>query len=214
MRVVHCQQGTDEWRTARLGRVTASRIADVVARTKSGPSASRANYAAELVCERLTGKPAEKFKSTAMEWGTEQEPAARQMYELMCDATVEQVGLVLHPKCDFAGASPDGLVGLDGQIEIKCPNTSTHIETLLSEQIDAKYLLQIQWQLACTGRQWCDFISFDPRLPAEMQLFVKRIHRDDVEATKLEAAVFEFLSEVESTIEKLRRKFDHAVRAA
>lgn len=206
-------QQSEEWFAARLGKVTASRVADVIARTKSGPSASRANYMAELVAERLTGTRAEGFTSPAMQWGTEQEPEARLAYEFRTDATVEQVGFILHPTIDMAGASPDGLVLTDGLVEIKCPNTATHIETLLTGSIPGKYVTQIEWQMACTGRSWCDFASFDPRLPEEMRLFVKRFDRDDKRISEMEEQVREFLFELDTTVRRLSERYSLKVAA-
>lgn len=205
-------QGTDEWHQARLGRVTASRVADVVAKTKSGWSASRANYAAELIAERLTGNPTEHFVNAAMQHGTDTEPQARIAYEAWTDCPVGEVGFVQHPRIEMSGASPDGLVGDDGLIEIKCPNSATHIDTLMGEPVAGKYLTQIQWQLACTGRKWCDWISFDPRLPEEMRLFVKRVPRDDALIAILEKEVLAFLAEIEETVEALKQRY--AQRAA
>lgn len=189
-------QGSPEWLAARCGKVTASRVADVVAKTKTGWGASRANYMAELIAERLTGQPAESFTNAAMKWGTETEPLARAAYEFFRDQTVRQVGLVPHPTIPQSAASPDGLVGDDGLVEIKCPNTATHIDTLLGQTVPGKYITQIQWQLACTERQWCDFASFDPRMPAHLSLFVKRVFRDDKAIAELEQAVTEFLTEL------------------
>lgn len=142
-----------------------------------------------------------------MRWGTEQEPAAREMYAFAAAADVKQIGLVLHPAISMSHASPDGLVGEDGLVEIKCPSSAVHIETLLGASIDGKYQKQMQWQMACTGRQWCDFVSYDPRLPAEMQLHVERVHRDPQMISDLEMAVVQFLEEVEATCKALREKF-------
>ena len=200
-------QGSNEWLDYRLGRVTASRIADLMAKTKSGPSASRKNYMAQLVCERLTGAREDGFKSAAMAHGTETEPEARSAYEFITDCTVAEVGFIDHPRIYMAGASPDGLVGDDGLLEIKCPTSATHIETLLTGKIDGKYLKQMQFQLACSGREWCDFASYDPRLPAEMQLFVRRIERDGAAIVEIEAAVREFLAEVDQTVAALRARY-------
>ena len=197
------EQRTDEWFSARIGKVTASRVADVVAKTKSGYSASRDNYMAQLVCERLTGKPAESFSNAAMQWGTETEPLARAAYEAKMDVLVDEVGFIDHPSIVNSGASPDGLVGIDGLIEIKCPNTSTHIDTLLSQTVPKKYADQIFWQMACTNRDWCDFVSYDPRLPADLQLFIKRIPRDDKYIQLLEAEVIEFLTETAHKVAQL-----------
>lgn len=197
------EQKSDEWYSARVGKVTASRVADVVAKTKSGYSASRDNYMAQLVCERLTNKPAESYSNAAMQWGTETEPLARAAYKAKMDVLVDEVGFIDHPTIVMSGASPDGLVGQDGLIEIKCPNTSTHIDTLLSQTVPKKYADQIFWQMACTGRQWCDFVSYDPRLPADLQLFIKRIPRDDQYIKLLEAEVIEFLTETAHKVAQL-----------
>ena len=197
------EQGTPEWFAARLGNVTASRVADVIAKTKSGYSASRDNYMAQLICERMTGTVAESFTNAAMQWGTETEPLARAAYESAADVLVDQTGYVPHPSIERAGASPDGLVGLFGLLEIKCPNTATHIETLLSQSVPGKYNTQMQFQMACTGRQWCDFVSFDNRLPNELQLFVKRVPRDNEFIKQMEDEVVKFLNELDIKIAQL-----------
>ena len=199
------EQGTDEWFAIRIGKVTASRVADLLAKTKSGYSSSRDNYMAQLVCERLTGQKGESFTNAAMQWGTETEPLARACYEAFADVLVDEVGFVLHPTIKMAGASPDGFVGDDGLIEIKCPNTATHIETLLSETVPTKYFTQMQFQMACTGRQWCDFVSFDNRLPEELVLFVKRVPRDDTYIRLIEAEIVQFLAELDDKINKLMK---------
>ena len=197
------EQRTDQWFSARIGKVTASRVADVVAKTKSGYSASRDNYMAQLVCERLTGKPTEGFSSTAMQWGTDTEPLARAAYEAKMDVLVDEVGFIDHPSIVNSGASPDGLVGADGLIEIKCSNTNTQIDTLLTQTVPKKYADQIFWQMACTNRDWCDFVSYDPRLPPDLQLFIKRIPRDDKYIQLLEAEVIEFLTETAHKVAQL-----------
>lgn len=190
------EQGTDEWKALRLGKATASRMADICARTKTGWGASRANYAAQLIAERLTGNVAESYTNAAMEWGTATEAEARAVYSFFQGVTVEAIDFVPHPKIEMSGASPDGLVGTDGLLEVKCPTTATQIETLLKGAIPEKYILQMQWQMACTARQWCDFVSYDPRMPENLRLFVKRVERDDVLILDLEDKVREFLSEV------------------
>lgn len=196
-------QGSAEWFAIRAGRVTASRVADVIAKTKTGWGASRANYMAELIAERLTGEPAERFTNAAMQWGTDHEPDARAAYEFFRDASVIEVGFVEHPAIAMTGASPDGLVGDDGLVEIKCPNTATHLDTLLSQTVPAKYITQMLWQMACTGRKWCDFVSYDPRLPESMSLFVKRIDRDDKRIAELETDVSAFLVETANKLAQL-----------
>lgn len=198
------EQRTSEWFQARAGKVTASRIADLTAKTKSGYSASRTNYMAQLVCERLTGLPQESYSNAAMQWGTDQEPIARAEYEALRLVFVEEMGFAPHPTIEHAGASPDGLVGVNGLVEIKCPNTATHIETLLSDEPDSKYVKQMQWQMACTGRAWCDFVSFDPRMPQELRLFIKRVERDDKLIAELEEEVRKFLTELEEKCNKLK----------
>jgi putative phage-type endonuclease len=202
------EQRSPEWYAARLGRVTASRVADIIAKTKSGYSTSRANYMAELVCERLTGKQGDFYQNAAMVWGTETEPMARSAYEAHSGNLVTETGLVLHPSITDAGASPDGLIDEDGLVEIKCPNTSTHIDTLLDEKVPSKYVTQIMWQMACTERKWCDFVSFDPRMPEHMQIFVKRVERDDDMIVELEREVEKFLSELDEKINKLSKRYD------
>ena len=197
------EQRTEEWFAARLGKVTASRVADVIAKTKSGYSTSRDNYMAQLVCERLTGKQGESFTNSAMQWGTETEPLARSAYEASTDIMVEELGFVLHPKIEQAGASPDGLVGLFGMLEIKCPNTATHIEALLTETVPTKYITQMQWQMACAQRQWCDYVSFDPRIRQDLQLFVKRVEFDASYVAMLEEEVIQFLKELDIKVNKL-----------
>jgi putative phage-type endonuclease len=207
MHLVDCVQGSPEWFAARCGRVTASRICDVIARTKTGWGASRANYMGELIAERLCGVTQPGYTNAAMQWGTECEPEARASYAFYHDQEVTEVGFVHHPRIIMAGASPDGLAGEQGLVEIKCPNIATHIETLLTRAIPEKYIVQMQWQLACTGRLWCDYISFDPRLPEEMRLFVRRVVRDNECIANLERSVEEFLNELEEKLRKLRECF-------
>jgi len=196
-------QGTDEWFEARIGKVTASRVADIIAQTKSGYSANRDNYMAQLVCERLTGQKGESFTNAAMQWGTETEPLARAAYEAHKDLLVDEVGFIPHPRILMAGASPDGLVGDNGLLEIKCPNTATHIDTLLSQTVPGKYNTQMQFQMACTDREWCDFVSFDNRLPSELQLFVKRVPRDNMYIRLMEDEIVKFLNELDLKIAQL-----------
>lgn len=198
-------QGSPAWYAARLGKVTASRISDVMARTKTGWGASRRNYMADLIAERLTGMPVEQYTNQAMQWGVDTEPQARRAYEFHRDIEVAQVGFIDHPTIPMTGASPDGQIGADGLLELKCPNTATHIETLLSGAVPEKYLLQMQWQLACTGRQWCDFASFDPRMPERMRLFVSRIPRSEPKIKEIESAVIAFLDELGATLTALTR---------
>ena len=196
-------QGSGEWFAVRVGKVTASRVADILAKTKSGYSTSRDNYMAQVVCERLTNQKAESFTNAAMQHGTETEPLARAAYEALKDVLVDEVGFVPHPSIIMAGASPDGLVGDDGLLEIKAPQTATHIETLLSQTVPGKYNTQMQFQMACTGRSWCDFVSFDNRLPVELQLFVKRVPRDNMYIRLMEEEIVKFLNELDIKIAQL-----------
>lgn len=207
-------QGSAEWFAARAGRVTASRVADVVAKTKTGYSASRANYAAQLIAERLTGEVAESYTNAAMQHGTDTEPEARAAYAFYADCDVTEVGFVPHPTVAMSGASPDGLVGEDGLVEIKCPNTATHIDTLLGGSVPSKYATQMLWQMATTGRRWCDFVSYDPRLPESMRLFVRRIERDDKQIEELEREVVAFLAEIDAKVEALRSMYEPVREAA
>jgi putative phage-type endonuclease len=189
------EQRTEEWFAARLGKVTASRVADVLAKIKSGESASRKNYKMELVVQRLTNKVGESFTNAAMEWGTEQEPFARMAYEAHTGTFVKEEGFVDHPTIEGFGCSPDGIVG-EGLIEIKAPNTANHIETILENKAPSKYIPQMQCQMAVTGAKWCDFVSFDPRVPEDLQLLVVRVERDQEYIDSMEVEVKQFLSEV------------------
>lgn len=199
------EQGTEQWHAMRLGKATASRIADIIAKGRSGAeSKSRLNYRAELVVERLTQTPTEGFTSGAMQWGTDNEPHARIAYEFRHNVEVVQAAFIDHPSIEMTGASPDGLVGDDGLVEIKCPNTATHIATLRGGKIDARYLTQMQWQMACTGRAWCDFVSYDPRMPEALQMHVQRVQRDQSTIIKLETEVSAFLREVEEEVAALQ----------
>ena len=202
------EQRSDDWYSLRLGKVTASRIADVMAKTKSGWGAGRKNYMAELAAERLTRSPANNYVNAAMQFGIDNEPDAIAAYEFFSDHQVGKIGFVDHPSIPMTGASPDGLVLTSGLIEVKVPNTATHIDTLLTEKLPRKYLLQIQWQIACTARDWNDYISFDPRMPESMQYFVKRIQRDNKLIGEIESAVSVFLEELEIMVSKLTAKYD------
>lgn len=191
------EQRSPEWYAARIGKVTASRVADVMAATKSGPAASRKNYMMELLCQRLTGKAEEGFTSAAMQRGTDLEPIARSAYEVDMGVMVVETGLILHPSGIAFGASPDGLVGYDGLVEIKCPNTATHVGFLRTGKPDGKYLWQMAAQMECAGRAWCDFVSFDDRLPEPLQYRCARIARDDKKISEMMAGITSFLLELD-----------------
>jgi putative phage-type endonuclease len=200
------EQRTEDWFAARLGKVTASRVADVLAKTKTGYSASRANYLTQLVLERITGTKAEGYVNAAMQWGIDQEPFARAAYEASKGVLVDEVGFIPHPTIEASGASPDGLVGADGMVEIKCPDSKTALECWLSaDPVESKYFSQMQWQMACAGRFWCDYVVFDPRMPAKAQLFVYRVERDDKWIKETEVEVKKFLAEVDAKVAALRK---------
>jgi len=201
-------QRTDEWFAARLGKVTASRIADVRSRTAKGWGAARKSYMADLLVERLSGVHVPSGTGAARRWGEEIEPEAKVAYEFYRDASIGEVGFVPHPTIGDAGASPDGLIGEDGLVEFKCPALLTHLETLETKAIAPEYLQQMQWQMACTGRQWCDFASYDPRFPEALRLFVERVKRDDEMIAAIEADVVAFLAELRQRADKLRAEYD------
>lgn len=210
------EQRSAEWFAARCGKVTASRVADVVAKLKSGGyGASRATYMGQLIAERLTGQPMDTYSNAAMQWGIDTEPEARRAYALVClgaDDLLEKVGFVVHPDIAMSGASPDGLINngsdVEGLVEIKCPNTSTHIDTLLGADIDKRYMLQMQWQMECTGAAWCDFVSFDPRMPETMRLTPpRRVDADPSTQSMLRHEISKFLDELENKMEALRDKY-------
>ncbi len=202
------EQRTEEWFAERLGKATASRMHDITAKTRSGYSASRANYKAQLVAERLTGTVQDSYSNAAMQWGIEKEPEARAAYAFLQGVEVEEVGFVNNKYIDMSGASPDGLVGDKGVVEIKCPNTATHIDFLQTGKVSDKYKKQMLWQMICCERLWCDFVSYDPRMPAEMQLFVQRYERDAEAVMELENEVKTFLSEVSATVEALQARYN------
>lgn len=203
MNMLDVEQNTEEWRMARVGSLGASRLHEAIARTKSGYGASRMNLMAELICERLTGQPAEKFITQAMQHGTDTEPEARNAYCFYSGNAVDQIGLIRHPTIEGSHASPDGLIGEDGGLEVKCPQPAAHLETLLGQEIPAKYLTQMMWLMACSGRKWVDFVSYSPSLPESMRIFVKRLHRDDRRIAELETEVALFLQELAAKLSQL-----------
>lgn len=203
-------QRSQEWFAARLGKVTASRIGDLRKRTKTGWAAARADYMADLIAERLSGEHIPGGTGSARRWGQEIEPEAKRAYAFYRDAEIVEVGFIPHPTIADAGASPDGLIGEDGLVEFKCPTVITHLETLETDAIAAEYLQQMQWQMACTGRQWCDFASYDPRYPEAMRLYVQRVRRDDEMIAAIEADVVQFLTELCIRVDRLRSKYEPA----
>ena len=201
------EQGTAEWHQLRLGKVTASRVADILAKTKTGVSASRGNYLIELALQRVTNSIEESYTNEAMQWGKDNESQARMAYEVQSGNFVDQVAFVDHPTIAWFGCSPDGLVGSEGLVEIKCPNSKTHWETFKTKTVPGKYVIQMQTQMACTMRNWCDFVSFDPRFPERSQLFVTRVQRDEAFIQEvLEPEVMKFLEEVAKEVQLMKGK--------
>jgi len=201
---VAVQQGTPEWFQMRLGKVTASRVADILAKTKTGPSASRQNYLIELAIQRTTGIIQESYSNSAMEWGTQTEPQARVAYEVTTNNFVDKVAFIDHPSIKWFGCSPDGLVSDRGLLEIKCPNSATHWEYFKSKKPPQKYFIQMQAQIAVTNKDWCDFVSFDPRMPDRSQLLIVRVDRDEAFIAEMEAEIKKFLDEVEVEVNLMK----------
>lgn len=201
---INLEQGSDEWKQARLGHVTASNMAEVMSKGKGTAEAvGRYKYKVRLVAERLTMTPGESYTNAAMQWGIEQEQFACIAYEAQKETFVDKIGFVLHPDIKWLGVSPDRIVGHEGLIEVKCPNTTTHLDYLFENKVPAEYYKQIQCQLWVTGRQWCDFVSYDPRLPKRNQLLIVRTERDESLIKEMEAETLKFLAEVETLIIKL-----------
>lgn len=200
------EQRTDEWFQQRLGKVTASNLHKVLAKTKTGYGADRGHYMTQLVLERITGNRADGYTNSSLQWGIEQEQFARAAYEAYRGVLVEEVGFIPHPTIAMAGASPDGLVE-GGMVEIKCPESKTFLEVMLSNNpVESKYFAQMQWQMRCADRPWCDYVVFDPRFPPKAQLFIVRVNRDDRWIEEAETEVKKFLAEVEEKVQALKQK--------
>ena len=200
------EQRTEEWFNIRLGKVTASSLYKVLAKTKTGYGADRANYMTQLVLERVTGNKAESYTNASMQWGIDQEPFARAAYESSRGVMVDEIAFVPHPSIEMSGASPDGLVGDKGMVEIKCPDSKTTLECWLSDSpVEAKYYAQMQWQMRCADRDWCDYVVFDPRMPLKAQLFVRRVERDNAWIATTEVEVNKFLAEVDAKVAALNK---------
>lgn len=216
MNIIECGgQGTKEWFQNRIGCLTASRIADAIRKAKresTGELQARYDLKLELAVERITNKPSDHFTSVWMERGVEMEPLARAAYELRTDITVQTVDLVLHPAIHWGAASPDGLCGDDGLIEIKVPKPTTHAEYLLGECVPELYQPQMMWQMACTERAWNDFVSFCPDFPEPLDLFICRLPRDEERIRQMEAEAEKFLAEVEAVTVRLKHGLEGALR--
>jgi putative phage-type endonuclease len=203
---VSAPQGSEAWFAERAGHCTASRASDVLARIKVGEAAERRKYRIQVVTERLTGIPVQGFQNAAMAWGTQTEPQAREAYEAETGELVQQVGFIKHPEIVWVGASPDGCIGDDGLLEIKCPESTTHLEWMDAERLPPKHVAQVQFQLWVTGRQWCDFVSYDPRFPEALRLFTLRVKRDDKYIENLAGEVCNFLAECDALYLRLTGK--------
>jgi putative phage-type endonuclease len=204
VRFVDCEQNSAKWILARTGRITASRICDVMATLKrGGEAASRRDYRAELIAERLTGQVENRYVSKEMRYGSEQEPFARTAYEIRTANMVDQVGFVFHPRLDFSGASPDGLIHEDGGLELKCPKTTTHLAYVAAGTVPKEYEDQMLWNMACTEREWWDFVSFDPRLPEKLRLFIVRMPRDEARMGEIEREAMRLNHEIDAICEQL-----------
>jgi putative phage-type endonuclease len=199
------EQGTDEWLHVRLGKVTASGVADVLAKTKTGTSTSRGNYLIKLAIQRVTGQIEESYTNDAMQWGIDNEAQARVAYEIASNCFVDQIAFVDHPTIKWFGASPDGLVDSNGLVEIKCPNSATHWEYFKTKTPPKKYYIQMQAQMACTSREWCDFVSFDPRMPERSRLLIVRVPRSNDFISDMENEIKEFLNEVEAEVNLMEK---------
>jgi len=204
MRIIECEQGSPQWLKAREGKITASRMADVLNFLKrGGESQKRADYRVELIAERLTGLAADYYVSPEMKWGTEQEPFARSAYEIATGNFLDQVGFVLHPTLDYAGASPDGLYGKHGGAEFKAPKSTTHLEYMMAGAVPEAYIPQMNMEMLCCECDWIDFVSFDPRMPEDLQLFIVRHHRDEAKLKEMEAEIVRFEGEINEQIARL-----------
>jgi len=206
VKIIDFPQGSEEWRLSRAGKVTASCMDKVIAKIKTGEAAARRDYRCQIVAEILTGQPQDStFMNDEMRWGIEHEPFGAATYEVRTNTFTEKVGLVVHPLIERAAASPDRLVSTDGLLEVKCPKTATHLKYLLDGAVPSDYEPQMQWQMACCERAYCDFVSYDPRLPEKMRFFVKRLPRNEPRIKELELEVIAFLVDVDRMIETLKR---------
>jgi putative phage-type endonuclease len=202
------EQGSPAWLKSRLGKVTASRMADLLDKTQKGvDGAKRTGYRRELVYERLTNRAIDRFVTREMQWGIDHEAEAKQVYSLITGNEVRPAPFVLHPTIAKSGASPDGFIDQDGLVECKCPASVTHIATMLADEIPEQYLPQMFWQIECSKRDYCDFLSYDPRLPANMQIWIKRLYRDETAIEKLRENVTTFLASVDETIDSLLKRY-------
>lgn len=195
-------QRSADWHSDRIGKVTASRVKDLNAKPSKGKALNALGLT--ILAERLTGVQKEFFTNAAMQWGIDNEAHAIAAYENETGNFVAGTGLIDHPFIEMFGASPDGLVGKDGQIEVKCPDTTTHLNTLLTKQVPDEYIPQITCQLSCTRREWCDFVSYDPRLEPELQIIIIRVFAKDLAIESLEQDVRKFNAAIEEAKASLK----------
>lgn len=201
------KQRTDEWLQARAGKATASRFKDVLAKIKSGEAATRRDYRYQLAVERLTRQPVQGYSNAAMQWGTDTEPQARQAFQFLEGLKVEEAGFIVHEHL-LAGCSPDGLIGTDAGLEIKCPyNSTVHIQTLL-DGVPPEHMAQIQGSMWITGRRRWHFVSFDPRLPEDLRYYHEIVGWDDDKIALIEHEVTRFLEEVSGLLKRLRERLE------
>jgi putative phage-type endonuclease len=202
------EQRSEAWFAAKAGKFSASEMADLLSGGGKKITATRSNLIARKVAERLTGVMEQGYTSAAMQHGIDHEDDARNLYFVSRELPIDEEGFIDHPSIPYSGCSPDGMVSDDGLVEIKCPNTATHIEYLRTKKVPNKYLYQMQWQMACTGRKWCDFVSYDPRMPTRLQLLIIHVPRDDELIATLEDAVNKGVKEVEEIISELSEVSD------
>ncbi|EJF82923.1 lambda exonuclease family protein [Candidatus Bartonella washoeensis] len=204
------EQRTAEWFQARLGKVTASNVYNVLNKTAKGlPTSKYEDYKMKLITERLTGEISQSYTTPAMQWGIEHEEDALKEYEFIYDTNVTRCGFVQHPKMEMAGASPDGLIGEDGLIEVKCPQSTSHLRFFMYDEIKPEYIAQMQFQMACTGRKWCHFMSYNPQFVGRstgLRMKIKRIFRDEKHIEEINKAVESFLAEIEQDMKQILTK--------
>jgi predicted phage-related endonuclease len=200
VRIASGEQGGGSWLNARCGKISASGIQHILAKGRGGKeSLTRIAYRNQLISERLTGVLSHGYQACEMEL------PARCMYEITTGTFVDQVGFILHPKWDFAGASPDGLIDEDGGLEIKCYASAVHEQWVRGDKVPNAHVAQMMWNMVCTGRKWWDFCSYDPRQDEGQQLFIRRLEFDEAKAASLEIAVWQFNEEIEAELKELRK---------
>lgn len=212
--IIEVEQGTPEWLQMRCGMGTGSGIGKAIKRigkSEKNPngtkySADREKYLMEVVCERLTGRATEHYVTDAMLWGIEHEPIAREEYGMARGCDVDPGKFAIHDRMKWFGSSSDGLVGEDGCIEIKCPTSLTHLQWVIDGVVPDEHIDQMKAAMSCYNRQWCDFISYDPRMPKDLRLFVRRLERDEPMIVEMEQEVEKFLAEVDVLLDTIKKR--------